>query len=376
MITKKNIQSTLLFSLIGFLILFANPEQSSGQETDPGLDEKIGQLIRIGFRGFEVDENSPVVRDIKAKRIGGVVLFDYDVALQSPRRNIQSPEQVKALVESLKSYSETPLLILIDQEGGRVARLKERHGFQPTVSAQYLGETGRLDSTAFYAARTAKTLSDLGINVNIAPVVDINVNPENPVIGGIERSFSSDTSEVAAHAREFILQHRNHNVFAVLKHFPGHGSSTEDSHLGLTDVTETWSESELYPYRKLIEEGHAEIIMTAHVYNANLDPDYPATLSRKVITGILRERLMFDGVIVSDDMNMKAITDHYGFEQAIKLALNAGVDVLAFGNNLTFDPDIAIKAHRIIKKLIKDGEISEERINESYNRVMRLKSRL
>ena len=304
------------------------------------------------------------------------MLFDYDVALQSPQRNIQSPGQVKGLVESLKNYSETPLLVLIDQEGGRVARLKERHGFQPTVSAQYLGETGGLDSTAFYASRTAKNLRELGINVNLAPVVDVNINPDNPVIGGIERSFSSDTLKVTEHAREFILQHRNQDVFTVLKHFPGHGSSTEDSHLGLTDVTATWSESELYPYRKLIEEGHAEMIMTAHVYNAKLDSIFPATLSKSVITGILRERLKFDGVIISDDMNMKAITDHYGFEQAIKHAVNAGVDVLTFGNNLIYDPDIAIKAHQIIKNSVLEGEISQERINESYNRVMKLKYRL
>ena len=376
MTIQRTILLIFLLILIFIVAQFGITKSATVQNAEPGLDEKIGQLIRVGFRGFVVDDNSPVVRDIKAKRIGGVILFDYDVALQSPRRNVESPEQVKALVESLESYAETPLLVLIDQEGGRVARLKERHGFYPTVSAQYLGEVDHMDTTAFYASRTAKTLRELGINVNIAPVVDVNINPDNPVIGGIERSFSSDTLKVTEHARGFILQHRNQNVITVLKHFPGHGSSTEDSHLGLTDVTDTWVESELYPYQKLIEEGHADKIMTAHVYNANLDPDYPATLSRNVITGILREQLGFDGVIISDDMNMKAITDHYGFEQAIKLALNAGVDVLAFGNNLVYDPDIAIKAHRIIKNLVESGEIPEERIDESYNRVMKLKSRL
>lgn len=376
MTIQRTILLIFLIILIFIVAQFGITKSATVQNAEPGLDEKIGELIRIGFRGFEVDDNSPVVRDIKAKRIGGVILFDYDVALQSPRRNVESPEQVKALVESLENYAETPLLVLVDQEGGRVARLKERHGFYPTVSARYLGEVDHMDTTAFYASRTAKTLRELGINVNIAPVVDVNVNPGNPVIGGIERSFSSDTLKVTEHAREFILQHRNQNVITVLKHFPGHGSSTEDSHLGLTDVTDTWIESELYPYQKLIEEGHADKIMTAHVYNANLDPDYPATLSRNVITGILREQLGFDGVIISDDMNMKAITDHYGFEQAIKLALNAGVDVLAFGNNLIYDPDIAIKAHRIIKNLVESGEIPEERIDESYNRVMKLKSRL
>ncbi len=332
-------------------------------------------MLKIGFRGMQVSDTSHIVRDIRDYHLGGVVLFDYDVPTGKPVRNIESPEQVKNLINELQDLADIPLIIAIDQEGGRVARLKPKHGFPETVSVQYLGTADQEDSTRHHSRRIARTLQELGINVNLAPVIDVNLNPENPVIGGIERSFSSDPESVVKHASIYIKAMHEYHILTVLKHFPGHGSSMEDSHLGIVDVTDHWSEQELVPYRRLINSDHADMIMTAHIFNARLDSVYPATLSKPVITGILRDSLGFEGVVMSDDMMMGAIRKHYGLETAIKQALIAGVDILSFANNSVYDKEIVPKAHKIIKKLIEEGFISREQIDQSYRRIKAMKER-
>ena len=231
----------------------------------------------VGFRGLALTNDDPIVADIQTRHIGGVFLFDFDVLTNKPVRNIQSPAQVKALVASLQKIAPTPLLIGIDQEGGKVARLNEKHGFPPTVSEQYLGALNDLKVTRQYADQTATLLSQLGINLNLAPVVDLNTNPNNPVIGKVERSFSADPTIVTNHARQVIEAHHARAVMTTLKHFPGHGSSTSDSHQGFVDVTDTWSPKELEPYKNIIRAGQADVIMTAHIFNAKLDANVPAT---------------------------------------------------------------------------------------------------
>ncbi len=357
------------------------PAVSSAQSpkkriTSANIDVKIGQMLMIGFRGLEVDNKHFIVQDIRERYLGGGVLFDYDVPTQQPVRNIESPSQVKALIKSLNSVSATPLLVAIDQEGGIVTRLKERHGFPSTVSHQHLGELNDLETTHRQATLIAKTLADLGINLNLAPVVDLCANPENPIIARYERCFSADPLVVTDHARQFIQAHHEQKVLCALKHFPGHGSSTEDSHLGLTDVTDTWSRVELEPYVRIIEAGQADAIMTAHVYIADLDDQYPATLSQVIITGILRKELNYDGVVISDDIQMGAIVNRYGFQMAIQKAIKAGVDILVFANNSLYEEDIAIRAIEVIRELVQKGTISETRINESYRRIQRLKKRI
>jgi beta-N-acetylhexosaminidase len=225
---------------------------------------------------------------------------------------------------------------------------------------------------------TAATLAGLGINVNFAPVVDLATNPNNPIIAKIERSFSASPDSVSKFARIFIEEHRRLGVVNVLKHFPGHGSSKGDTHLGLVDVTQTWSDEELKPYSLLIDSCYVDAVMTAHILNKNLDAaGNPGTLSHDVIQGILRNRLKFDGVIFSDDMQMLAITKHYGFEEAIKMAVNAGVDVLTFSNNIQASQSRTVdKVHEIIRKFVDEGAISRKRIDESYRRIMRLKAQL
>jgi beta-N-acetylhexosaminidase len=339
------------------------------------LDAKIGQMLLVGFRGLEISsETNSIIQDIQKLHIGGVILYDYDVAENKPVRNIKSPEQVKKLIQNLQKYSEIPLFIGIDYEGGIVNRLPQKYGFPTTVSHQHLGKKNDSSLTELYATLMAQTLSELGINLNFAPVVDVNKNPNNPIIAKKERSFSDDPLIVTKHAQAFIKAHHKENVICVLKHFPGHGSAKADSHLGMVDVSNTWSSMELIPYQQLIKAGQVEAIMTGHIFNKSIDSKMPATLSKSTITGLLRQKLKFNGVVISDNIQMKAISNNYGLETAIKKTIEAGVDIIMIGNNTEhFEPNLAKRVTLIIKKLIQKGKLSEARINESYQRIMKLK---
>ena len=340
------------------------------------LEVTIGQMIMVGFQGLSVDENSPIVRAIRELHIGNVVLFDQDVKHGLGQRNIQSADQVRILTQSLQSVATIPMLIATDQEGGFVNRLKEQYGFAPSFSAQALGQRNDLVFTEQQADLTARQLNDIGINLNLAPVVDLNINPDSPAIGQVERSYSADPGLVTEHARKIVRAHRNHSVLCTLKHFPGHGSARADTHFDFTDVTQTWSDLELLPYAALIQSSDCDVVMTAHIFNANLDKEYPATLSHDIITGILRERLGFGGVVISDDMQMKAISDQYTFEKAIELAVLAGVDIIAIANNTSSPNDRTTRAVNTLRKLVDQGILSPERIDQSYHRIMALKARI
>jgi beta-N-acetylhexosaminidase len=344
----------------------------------PSLDVRIGQMVLAGFRDTKLKPKNPIVADLEDRFLGGVVLFDYDVATGKYHRNIKSPEQLAELDAALQEATPVPpLLISIDQEGGRINRLKPAYGFPPSYSQQYLGTLNDLDFTYQAAETTAQTLKDAGINLNLAPVVDLNINPDNPIIGHYERSFSADPDIVTAHSLQVIRAHHEDGILTTLKHFPGHGSSTGDSHLGFVDVTDTWAPVELEPFQNIIAPGQADVVMTAHIFNAHLDPTYPATLSYPTITGLLREELGWDGVVITDDMGMGAITQSYGFEAAVELAVKAGADILAYANNsAVFDPTIPARACAVIKGLVEGGAIPESRIDQSYRRIMRLKARL
>jgi len=372
-----NFRKICCYALILCILVISVPSFSEDRYVvNEPLDQKIGQMIMVGFRGLSVDDRSPIMEDITKRKIGGVILFDYDVPSGSPVRNIKSPDQVTSLVKDMQSASKIPLFIAIDQEGGRVSRLKERFGFPPTVSEQYLGKRNDPEVTKRYAEQAAKTLAGLGINVNFVPVVDLDRNPGNPVIGKLERSFSYDPDIVSRHSTVCIDMLHRHGVLSAIKHFPGHGSSSSDSHKGFVDVTGEWSPDELRPFEAIIQSGRCDMVMTAHIFNAGLDPLWPATLSHGIISGILRDDMGFDGVVVSDDMQMKAIRSFYGLEKAVKMAIDAGCDILVFANNSVFDEDIAARATGVIKKLVATGEIKRERIDESYRRILRLKEKL
>jgi len=354
----------------------SQPTNQPAPGGEVSLDFKIGQMLMVGFRGQTVDETHPIVQDIRERHLGSVVLFDYDTISTQYARNIASPEQLKTLTATLQSFAATPLLISTDQEGGLVNRLRERYGFPTTLSHQALGELNDPAVTQQHAGAMAQTLAAAGVNLNLAPVVDLNLNPSNPAIGLYERSFSADPQVVIAQAQAFIEAHHAAGVLCTLKHFPGHGSSTADTHLGIVDVTQTWSRVELEPYAALIATGQADAVMTAHVFNASLDPDYPATLSKPIITDLLRGALGYDGVVITDDMQMGAIREQYGFETAIQKTIEAGVDIIAIANNLVYEEDVVARTIALIKNLVAAGTISTERIEQSYARIQRLKSRL
>lgn len=374
---KQRSNSTLIIILLISSLVIGGCRLKSGLAggQDAQLQEQIGQLLMVGFRGKSIADNSLLQQQLANGRIGGVILFDYDVVRKVADRNIESPEQVEALIQQLQRYAAVPLFVAVDQEGGRVMRLKARYGFPALPSAHYLGELNQLDSTAYYARLNAENLARLGFNVNFAPDVDLNLNPDNPVIGGYERSYGADPEVVIQQAATVIRQQRAAGILSVLKHFPGHGSSTADSHLGITDVSDSWQRQELLPYRRLIEQGLAEAVMSAHVFNRQLDERYPATLSATTI-GLLRDSMQFDGLIFSDDMQMKAIADEYGLEQAIVLALQAGIDIIVFGNNLSYDERLPEQFADIVSRAIERGELSREQIQRAYRRIMRFKQPL
>lgn len=373
-----NIRFTrLMFIAVLFALLFSviNCKEQINSN-NPSIEQKIGQLLMVGFRGMNVADTSHIIRDIETYHLGGVILFDYDVPSSTPVRNIENFGQVRQLTEELQDLADTPLLIAVDQEGGRVARLKPSRGFPETVSAEFLGDLDMADTTRAYANEQTELLNELGFNVNFAPVVDLNTNPDNPVIGSIQRSYGADPVLVTKHASIVIEEHLQRNILPVIKHFPGHGSAWNDSHVGMADVTDTWQEVELEPYRNLTETDYQFAVMTAHVMNSNLDEELPATLSKNVQTGLLRDEIGFEGMLFSDDMQMDAIRSFYGLEFAIEHALNAGVDMLVFGNNSVYQPDIVPEVVQIIVGLVEQGAVSEERINEAFQRVMNSKRQI
>lgn len=351
--------------LILFIII---PSALFSQERD-SLFYKIGQMIMVGLNGTSADTASAFYNDIKEGKVGGISIYEANLTPTNTAENLLG------VINTFQSVSPIPLFTAITQEGGLVNRLKTKYGFPPVPSAEYLGNLNNLDSTKYYADNIAFTLSRVGINLNFAPVVDVFM-ATNPVLGSRQRTFSSNTTIIVKHAEQFILSHNYFKVNTVLKHFPGHGSSATDSHLGLTDVSKTWKREELKPYLELIKKGLVKAVMTAHIVNENLDKDkLPATLSKKVITHLLRKDLGFNGVVFSDDMNMKAISTGYGLKESVEMSINAGVDVLLFSGKIKgVTSNGATDILNIIIGLIRDGKISKERIDESFQRIMRMKN--
>lgn len=231
-------------------------------------------------------------------------------------------------------------------------------------------------NTEMSGISTAITLRHGGINLNFAPVADLNLNPENPSIAKKNRAFGSDPFRVAKHVQAFYLGQKYLRVLTTLKHFPGIGSAGLDTHCGFVDISETWTEQELIPYRELIQAGYQDLIMVGHVFNRHLDNQFPATLSQKIISNLLRDKLKFKGIVVTDDLQMAAIRNFYSLEDSVQLAILAGSDLLLFANTEVYDEQIAPRVIDIVKKMIKTGKIPVERIEESFNRIQELKKRL
>ncbi len=341
---------------------------------DLSLREKIAQLFIIGFHGNDCSQDSEVWEMIAKFKPGGVILFDKDMVHHKPVHNIKSPDQVKALTTNLQKASEIPLLIGVDQEGGLINRLKPEYGFPETKSHQMLGEIDDLKITLDEGIHIASILSEAGININFAPCVDLAIEKESSIIAKRGRCFGESSEQVIKHSEPYITGHHKKGILTSCKHFPGHGSAKGDTHAGFVDVTETWKEDELKPYIELIQKGLCPVIMTSHIFNRNFDDKLPATLSSKTIKDFLRKKIRYEGVVISDDMQMRAISDHYSLEESLKLGLDAGLDMFCFGNNLLKTPIYLDDAISTIEKLTERGQVSEERIDESVRRILSLKS--
>lgn len=358
---KFSLRSDLMKKIFFFLLIsnisFAQPE----------LKYKIAQMLMVGFPGKTVSDTI-LINDLQSRGVGGVILFSG---------NIESPSQLNQLTTQLQNSSLFPLFISIDQEGGKVARLKESNGYANTFTPYQIGTIFNDEViTRDWAGLMAGWLDDANININLAPVADVNINPESPAIGHLDRSFSRIPDTVFQHCSWFIDEFHQRNLFNTLKHFPGHGSAETDSHLGFTDITNTWADSELIPFQKLIENGYNDFIMSGHLFNANLDSVYPASLSSNIIEGLLRDSLAFEGLIITDGMFMGAISNNYSFDEAVTLAIKAGNDILLYTSNKIEGKSLVDSVVNIVIGKISAGVITEDRINQSYNRIIQKKAGL
>jgi len=337
------------------------------------LAADAGELLLVGFRGTEPAGNDDLDHLLCEAKVGGIILFAHNVVDHD-----QIARLIKAADERALACTGRRLLVAIDAEGGSVMRLGPKVGYTPTLSAEELGQRNDLVLTELEARRIGTMLREAGIRWNLAPVVDVGFNPANPVIVGRNRSYGDNAAMVIDHARAFIRGMHEVGVLTTLKHFPGHGSSYTDSHKGFVDVTDTANlDVELKPYRVLMAERMVDTVMTAHVFNRSLDGRRPATLSRPTIEGLLRGELGWRGLVVSDDMRMGAIEQHYGLDDATVLTLAAGVDVvLIAADRLPDGGSAATEALRAIRTALGAGRLDPARIESALARVRELKSRL
>ncbi len=321
--------------------------------------EEIGQLFMIGFEGTAVSADFAAF--LREYQPGGVILF---------ARNLESISQIVDLTNDLQRCSpHAPLLIAIDQEGGRVSRLPK--GFTIFPPCEVVGRCQSSDLAYTVAATTAKELIAVGINMNMSPVLDVNSNPSNPVIG--DRAFGTTPDLVSELGSATIDGLQDNRVVACGKHFPGHGDTNADSHLELPVVAtprERLEQTEFPPFKRAVTQGVATM-MTAHVLYRALDASRPATLSPTIIQKFLREELQYDGVVLTDDLEMRAIIDHYGIEDATVQAILAGCDMPL----ICKDRNREVAAMKAVRDAIESGEISTERFERSLTRIRRLKDR-
>jgi len=316
----------------------------------------LGQLFIIGFTGLDLSDDTSSF--FSQANIGGAILF-------AP--NYENPGQVAELINQIQECRrDLPMLISVDHEGGRVQRFKKSFTRIPEASAISDVDSPRL--TFEIGEIMGRELKAVGVNLNFAPVADINTNPKNPVIG--PRSFGADEETVTKQITAIVRGHLVQGVQPCVKHFPGHGDTTVDSHFSLPKVDtdlETMMEREFKPFTKAFR-SHCVFVMTAHVICTKIDPDRPATLSSKVLTDILRKQLRYTGLIVSDDMEMKAITDHFGVEESPVLAIEAGCDLLIYRSEAA-----GRKAYASVLKALESGKLSPEIVLTAEKRIREIK---
>lgn len=323
------------------------------------LDEKIGQLFIVGFEGEEI--NDEIVDLVKNQKVGGLIYFS---------RNIIDSKQIINLNNEIKAMEkDIPLFISVDEEGGLVSRVPEE--FVKLPSSGYIGQFNDENLSYNVGKIIAKELNSLGFNMDFAPVLDINSNPNNTVIG--ERAFGNSAEIVSRLGVNNMEGIRDGKIIPVSKHFPGHGDTDVDSHYGLPIVKKTLEELEnleFIPFKNAIDNG-ADVVMISSIILENIDNEYPATMSKKIIKDILRDSLGFDGVIATDDMTMGAIVDNYNLTDAIIMSINAGSDLILVCHGY----DDIINSIVAVKDAVNSNIISEERIEQSVYRILKLKDK-
>ncbi|MDX8342658.1 beta-N-acetylhexosaminidase [Rossellomorea sp. YZS02] len=367
--SKNKIGYSLLIIMILVFILsyFAiNPIGGKNRDNDVHslisnmtLDEKIGQMLVAGVNGTQMDE--PTKNLIQKHKVGGFIFFSD---------HLTSPEQTVRFLNQLKEANTDnplPMLLSVDQEGGNVTRLPGRISNFPTN--QKIGNANDPDISYEVGTLLGQELKEFGFNLDFAPVLDVNSNPNNPIIG--DRSFSADPDIVSELGIQTMKGIQSQGVISTIKHFPGHGDTSVDSHLALPVVNKSLQEledMELIPFKRAIDDG-ADLIMVAHILLPRLDDTYPSSLSEKIVTDLLRNKLKYKGVVITDDMTMKAVADNFGMGESAVQAVKAGSDLVLIAH----DAQKAVTAMEALKSAVQNGDISEERINESVKRIIQLK---
>ncbi|SFZ82740.1 beta-N-acetylhexosaminidase [Devosia enhydra] len=333
------------------------------------LDEMAGQMILLGFSGDSAGDASvrAVTTQLAEGEIGGVMYL---------RTNVASRDAVTEMNRGfLAATPDLPPFISLDQEGGSVERLTRAVGFEEIPSAAAIASSRSVAEARVLFEHQADAVAAWGFNVNFTPVVDLATNPANPVIAKFGRSFSAGANIVTAYAEQAIAAHQAAGLVTSLKHFPGHGSSAGDTHEGYVDITESWDDTELAPYRALIAQGYSDFVMVGHLVKTDISP-LPASLSPEWITGVLRDDLGFKGVVISDDLEMGAIRQHYGLRETVRRAVLAGMDVLLFSNTSKPRASLGDEVRAILVEEAEADPAFRARIEESYGRIVALKGRM
>lgn len=340
------------------------------------IKQLVGSTLMFGFRGGSLNdpETRQDIDELKEICARGVILFDHDIA-GNHKRNIHSPKQLAKLIEDLRNEMGSDLIVAIDQEGGAVARLDEKHGFLPTLSAGEFAAHQEMDQVQ-YAARQARQLAGLGINLNFAPCVDLAIDPHSPIIAGKDRAFGLTKEQVSRCAHTVINAHHDAGVRCCVKHFPGHGSAMLDSHLGVCDISRTHTPEETEVFKDLVLHYHARIaVMSGHLMNTRIDPSLPASLSGSHTTGLLRDRLGFSGVVITDSLDMRAVRDQFGDTESAILAIIAGADIVLDGLNAPGfrEPGAPTRIARAIVEAVERDRIrgAHARLKASRDRIDR-----
>jgi beta-N-acetylhexosaminidase len=347
----------------------------------PHLRQKIAQLICIGFNGSSFDNAIELQEWLSDEDgLGTLILFDLDLERQSYGKNIISLDQLEKLTSEIKSFykkyhpQQENIWISIDVEGGNIDRLNSAQGYVPISPANQVAKMSSQERSELWHL-TAKLLRRLNIDLNFAPVVDLNLSPTQGIFGPKERCFSDDPQIVVQLSKEYLSILNEYQIMGCLKHFPGHGSASGDTHFDFVDVSKTFQPQELIPFQKLCENNQLIFsVMTAHVINQYMDDsNIPATLSHKILTGLLRHEFNFQGIIISDDLQMHSIAKYYGRREALLKTFQAGADMVIFGNQLGWDTPKDIIDD--IEYLVETKKLNPMLIEKAYHRVIHYKKR-